>query len=397
MIKKILIRLIHFDKVSFDQSLINTILIIGILIGFTSIFVNFLANVNFAVHLMNLFALGTYGVFYYRTRIKGLYNQTVLPIVIMSLLMIDGLWITAGGLASPMVFYTYLSSTCFIIFTNSRTGLIVAIISILNLIALIVMEAYTDWVIPYPDSQVKFIDMGMSSVITLLLMILLIRWLKINYQMEQDRANERSEKVEILLRELHHRVKNNLQIISSLWGLQMMRLDNEEAKYAANAGKERIRAMSLIHQKLYQTDQFTKINIKEYIDNLVLELTDSYGYKDKAHIQIDVPPDEFDIDTTLPLGLIINELTSNAFKYAFENVEKPILVLRLWKSSKSEYTLFIQDNGKGLPPHFSIAETSSFGLRLVNLLVKQIKGNLTQNYDNGLTYQISFQHESAKF
>ena len=223
------------------------------------------------------------------------------------------------------------------------------------------------------------------SVISLIIVIGLLIWVYFTYQ----KVKFKNHKIEMLMRELHHRVKNNLQVISSLLGLQSMKLEDHKAQKAVREGKERIRAMSLIHQKLYQDENITSINIKDYMENLVDELAASYGYKDKAQLSIAIPDIDMDADTTLPLGLIVNELVSNAFKYAFSDIEKPVLALSL-EEKKDEFHLILTDNGKGLPMNFSFDNAQSFGLKLVNLLVKQLKGQLNVSSQDGLSFQIVF-------
>lgn len=226
-------------------------------------------------------------------------------------------------------------------------------------------------------------------IVFVFVFILLILSLVLIYAFRNIR--HKNLKIETLMRELHHRVKNNLQVISSLLGLQSMKLEDKAAKKAVSEGKGRIRAMSLIHQKLYQNQEVTSLNIKEYINNLVLELAQSYGYKEKTNIIIEAPEKDFDADTSLPIGLIINELVSNAFKYAFDNVKKPQLMLNLKAVDGKYYMLLISDNGKGLPSDFQMEKTTSFGMKLVNLLVKQLKGTMEVSNENGLSYEIKFQ------
>ncbi|MFZ9045716.1 MAG: histidine kinase dimerization/phosphoacceptor domain -containing protein [Cyclobacteriaceae bacterium] len=223
------------------------------------------------------------------------------------------------------------------------------------------------------------------SVVGLLLVGGLLVWLYRVYQ----RVDSKNKKIEMLMRELHHRVKNNLQVISSLLGLQSMKLEDADAQKAVAEGKERIRAMSLIHQKLYQEENVTAVNIKEYMQNLVSELSNSYGYHDKAKIIVDVPDLAMDADTTLPLGLIVNELVSNAFKYAYKDIEKPVLELKFIQENKLS-KLLIKDNGKGMPVGFDLSSAQSFGLKLVNLLAKQLNGNITVRQEGGLEYLVSF-------
>lgn len=197
-------------------------------------------------------------------------------------------------------------------------------------------------------------------------------------------------KIETLMRELHHRVKNNLQIISSLLGLQSMKLEDESAIKAVNEGKGRIRAMSLIHQKLYQTDEVTCLDIREYLTSLTAELVSAYGFQDRINLDIIAPSKSFDADRMLPIGLVINELVSNTFKYAFKDVDKPQLIIEL-RLLQENYLLIIEDNGPGLPKGFDLEKAESFGLKLVNILVEQMKGTLDYSKEEKSSrFQIQF-------
>jgi two-component sensor histidine kinase len=195
------------------------------------------------------------------------------------------------------------------------------------------------------------------------------------------KVKQRNLQIETLMRELHHRVKNNLQVISSLLGLQSMQLQNEDAKKAVNEGKERIRAMSLIHQRLYSGKETTVLNFKEYIEILVGEIAQSYGYSSKANIRINIPEMSLDVDKSM---------VSNAFKYAFEDIEEPMLELTMVPTVDNQYCLTISDNGPGVESDFDINQSKSFGLKLVRILTKQIRGKLEVEYNNGLIYSLNF-------
>jgi two-component sensor histidine kinase len=205
------------------------------------------------------------------------------------------------------------------------------------------------------------------------------------------KVHAKNQKIEMLMRELHHRVKNNLQVISSLLGLQSMKLQDAIAKQAVSEGKQRIKAMSLIHQKLYQQDEVSALDVNEYISALVNDLADSFGFRDKGRVIIDVPSISLNADTSLPIGLIVNELVTNALKYAFRDIEEPILELKLIQQTNSSYMLFVRDNGPGLPANFDLTKAESFGLKLVNILIKQLNASIEWVYEDGLQYQISFQ------
>lgn len=225
------------------------------------------------------------------------------------------------------------------------------------------------------------------SVITILITLsVLLVVLSVNKKIKFQKLQ-----IETLMRELHHRVKNNLQVISSLLGLQSSKLEDASAQKAVEEGQERIRAMSLIHQKLYQQDDVSSVDVKEYLETLVTEISESYGYASKAELKIRVPKIPMDVDTTMPLGLIVNELVSNSFKYAFQEIEKPILELELIENPKGSYLFSVKDNGSGLPSGFSLEKASSFGLKLVRLLVRQLDANLEIDQSEGLAYKIEFQ------
>jgi two-component sensor histidine kinase len=223
---------------------------------------------------------------------------------------------------------------------------------------------------------------ALFSVVLIGLMVVLIFTFR--------KIRHKNRRIQTLMRELHHRVKNNLQVVSSLLGLQSMKLKDPVARKAVSEGKDRLRAMSLIHQKLYQNEDAISLNIKEYISNLVTELAQSYGYQNKTRFILDIPSIELDADNTLPLGLIVNELVSNTFKYAFKHVDEPELEIKLLQEGEKDFSFLLRDNGPGFPDGFDIDQANSFGTKLVSILVKQLNGTMTINQENGLTYRINF-------
>lgn len=229
-----------------------------------------------------------------------------------------------------------------------------------------------------------------ASIIIITIFLSLVVVLSILLWRSRMVVANKNKKIETLMRELHHRVKNNLQVISSLLGLQSMKLEDENAIKAVNEGKSRIRAMSLIHQKLYQTDEVTSLDIREYLTSLIAELVSAYGFQDRIDLEIIAPSESFDADRTLPIGLIINELVSNCFKYAFKDVLDPKLRIEL-RALQYQYLLIIEDNGPGLPKGFDLKKAESFGLKLVNILVKQMKGTLDYSKEEKSSrFQIQF-------
>ncbi|MEP4091900.1 histidine kinase dimerization/phosphoacceptor domain -containing protein [Reichenbachiella sp.] len=209
---------------------------------------------------------------------------------------------------------------------------------------------------------------------------------------EKNKAIEESlHEKESLLKEIHHRVKNNLQVISSLLNMQSRGTDSPEMLEVIQEGQSRVKAMSLIHQKLYQTDNLSEIDFQDYISQLIDQLATLYKKKElKVENQVEAREIMLDIDTAIPLGLILNELISNAYKYAFSSERKGLIQIDLKRLDDGQLQLNVSDNGDGLPEDFDLEATKSLGLKLVNILTKQLNGELSYESKNGSRFKIIF-------
>ena len=208
-----------------------------------------------------------------------------------------------------------------------------------------------------------------------------------------DRALRQSlEEKELLLKEIHHRVKNNLQTISSLLYLQSLSTENEQQVAVIREARSRVTSMGLIHQKLYQSADIASIPFLDYVQSLIEFLKESYGVDpDRVHIGIEVqPPDlSLDIDTGIPCGLIISELVTNALKYAFRGRAGGTIRIRIARDGEW-YTLSVSDDGVGLPADFDPANVRTLGMTLVTGLVGQLDGTLGIGKGPGTTVNIRF-------
>lgn len=207
--------------------------------------------------------------------------------------------------------------------------------------------------------------------------------------------NKALKEKELLVREVHHRVKNNFQIVSSLLELQSKGIEDEKALELANEGKNRVKSMALIHQKLYQNNSGL-VDFDEYIRLLVNELSALYKSKNKIETKITSKNMSFDVDTAIPLGLIINEIITNSYKYAFNLNKENKLLISINKQDDENFKLVIEDNGPGLSSDFEVKKAKSLGLRLVNRLVKQLHGNLSLSNENGARFEIIFKDVHAR-
>jgi PAS domain S-box-containing protein len=206
---------------------------------------------------------------------------------------------------------------------------------------------------------------------------------------ENNIKSSLSEK-KILLQEIHHRVKNNMQIISSLLNLQIQYVDEEEARNVLKESQNRVKSMAMIHEKLYQSNDLTRINFVDYIESLISNLFYSYNVRTSIIKSILLIDDvSLNIETAVPCGLIISEIVSNSLKYAFPNLKGGNIVVSL-KAKEDEYELIVKDNGIGLPDEIDLNNLESLGLRLVKSLSDQIDGKLKINRENGTEFNIKF-------
>ncbi|MGV3630531.1 MAG: sensor histidine kinase [Bacteroidota bacterium] len=197
---------------------------------------------------------------------------------------------------------------------------------------------------------------------------------------------------ELLLKEIHHRVKNNLQIISSMLSLQTKNISDEKAKFAILEGKERIQAIALIHQKLYLDNSFATIEMDEYLGDLIRQLSNSYNEEaEKIKISLKTNRIVLNIDTVVPLGLIICELVTNAFKYAFTNKSGGTLRIEINYAENDAYVLNVKDNGVGMKENFMFLESQTLGVEIVTALTEQLDGEITYKSDeSGTAIKIKF-------
>ncbi|MGZ3864698.1 MAG: PAS domain S-box protein [Bacteroidia bacterium] len=195
---------------------------------------------------------------------------------------------------------------------------------------------------------------------------------------------------EILLKEIHHRVKNNLQVISSILNLQTAYLKDKHTINILKECQNRIKTMAFIHESLYQNKDFSQINFSEYIVTLVKNLFYSFeANQQKIRANFDVEPILLNLDTSIPCGLIVNELVSNALKYAFKETQEGVIFVEL-KKVNDKIKMTIADNGKGIPPEINYKNTETLGLQLVNTLTEQINGTISMKQNKGTIFEIIF-------
>lgn len=197
----------------------------------------------------------------------------------------------------------------------------------------------------------------------------------------------------VLLKEIHHRVKNNLQLVSSLLKLQAYTSDNKEFHNAISASQGRIKSMALVHENLYHTKTLSEINIKEYLNTLLNnKVSEINDYKNNIKFEIASPKVNLDIEHMLPIGLIINELVTNSIKYALKETHKCEICIELTNHKENQFCLTYKDNGPGLPEEAKKNNLKGLGLELVDSFVSQLEGTIkAKSNSQGLAYFINFE------
>jgi two-component sensor histidine kinase len=193
----------------------------------------------------------------------------------------------------------------------------------------------------------------------------------------------------MMLKEIHHRVKNNLQIISSLLNLQSGNVSDDKDLKLFIESRDRVRSMAMIHEKLYQSENLSKINFKYYLENLSQQLLMSYDLSGKVKLNFDCDDVFMGIETAVPCGLLVNEIITNSMKHAFPDELSGNINITL--KAYDDYELIISDDGIGLPNDINMEESNSLGLQIINNLINQIDGSIEFNNSHGTQFKIKFQ------
>ncbi len=211
-------------------------------------------------------------------------------------------------------------------------------------------------------------------------------------QMEKDKLEKANERIHVLIKEIHHRVKNNLQVVASLLRLQSETIEDPKLQQVFGQSQSRVASMALIHEKLYKGDDLVQLDLAQYLKELFAELVQLNNVRDSIRYRTTI--DEglaLDLDTMVPLGLVLNELITNSFKHAFEGRDDGLINLRIARVSEREFDLIYSDNGRGMPPEKLTHDGATLGMSLIDSLVEQLNGYLTVESDaKGTRYHIRF-------
>lgn len=241
------------------------------------------------------------------------------------------------------------------------------------------------------EASISKLDIAGSTVLTVILR-------DVSERKEAERKLRAAlEEKEILLREVHHRVKNNLQVVSSLLNLQARATRDPEIAKAFEESQNRVQSMALIHEQLYESHDLSNIDFPDYIRQLSSRLFRSYQVRaDRIELKTEIADVRIGVDLAVPCGLILNELVSNSLKYAFPEGQAGAISIRVERMHDSSAVLTVADDGVGLPPEVGFWSTKTLGLRLVRSLVRQLDGEIDVAGPPGAEYRIRFSVDGAR-
>ncbi len=319
---------------------------------------------------------------------------------LLSLLSTLLITFNSGGIQSPFIFVLGLIVLAGYISTSVFGRIYLsAIITVIVLIFSLTVLA-PSWIVDTVPAESK----DFFSLMSLLFSVYLLggifgkNLLKTHHRLKRTKrkVETKIQEKETLLKEVHHRVKNNLQTISSLLSLQLRNIDDTAIKKMLRSSQNRVIAMAMIHEMLYQREDNSQIDYGNYVQELVEYLVRSIkGTSTNIDIDIDIPNMKFNIDTAIPLGLLVNEAVTNTLKYGLAQDSRGLILIKMRKSEQDDFILNIGDNGVGFSKEITHKNSNSLGLKLINNLVRQLQGSLIRDVSKkGTHYIIRFREIS---
>ncbi len=310
------------------------------------------------------------------------------------------------GWNSGFYYFMFLLPTVFILNATWKTWMLIffnCTIILLTSALKIYLSNYSE-IHPLDASSLEYISLiNLTGTGTVLILIMVYfsrtisfkdkALIQVNAELEIQNKEifEQYKHLQLLMKEMHHRVKNNLQIISSLMSLQERSVKDKDVIAVLNESKRRVEAIALIHQKLYQNENEYQVDFKSYLEEI---MSNQQLINKKVRCKVKSEGIMLDLDTAVPLGIIISEMITNAHKHAYKNIEKPTLITTLSRVDDN-YQIIIRDNGIGLPKDFNMYETKSLGFEIITALADQIEANIEFSNSPGAQFSIKFKNKTS--
>jgi len=374
-------------RVNYISSILS--IIFGIICIFFLKITQVIPTTFIAFGMLNL----TNTIMFHKHKMLGLtYNITSIMALAASVIIT----IFSGGINSPFIFVLAL-----IVFAGYITTKVYGQVYLnLNLLIIILIFSQSIAEFTFTENVVPAESKNLFALFSILFSVYLLggvigkNLLKAHNELHKIRnENEaRIKEKDTLLKEIHHRVKNNLQTVSSLLSLQSRSIEEPRIKSLIKSSQNRVISMAMVHEMLYMRHDLSKIEYKSYVEELTDYLIRSFkGTENNIVLNINIPDIKLGIDTAIPLGLLINEVITNALKYGIKDNDTGEIHIELVKLNKKDYVLNIGDNGAGFSELISHKNTKSLGLKLINNLARQLKGSINRDSSkNGTNYIVKF-------
>jgi len=333
------------------------------------------------------------------------HKNLIITYNIVSIMTLTGATIItlySGGINSPFIFVLALIVVAGYVSTRSYGSLY------LNLNLLIIVLIYSQSITDYSftTNVVPEQSKNLFALVSVLFSVYLIGGVfgknllhaHHNLYKSKKEIESRIHEKETLLKEIHHRVKNNLQTVSSLLSLQSRNIEDAEMKSMIKSSQNRVISMAMVHEMLYMRNDLSKIEYKSYVKELSEYLIRSLkGSENNVKLNLNIENVKLGIDTAIPLGLLINETITNSLKYGIKDNEEGIISIELKRENFKDYVLRIGDNGCGIPDKVTFKNTKSLGLKLIQNLARQLQGTIKRDFSKkGTNYVLRFQEGEQK-
>lgn len=370
--------------------------------------INYLIGMNMMTVWPGVFGSVLSALMFWLGRYKRWFTSTTIIIYTIGTMFILGsMYFYNGGSSGTVFYFIVMLLNMYLLMAQRSLQLFVYLMLSGVILALFLVEIFMpEIIIPYRSNEERLADHFATTLYSIFFTTIIIRIFKNSYdndrqlilaqKEELERVNEstlrKNEYIESLIKEIHHRVKNNLQIISGLMYLQSNRIEDATARKAFEEGRNRVDAIALVHQKLYMDNDLAKVNIEEYLKILCDTIAMSFGKEGTMTIGTSLEDKTIDIDIAIPVGLIVNELVTNSYKHAFGKTQRPTVNVSFNDSADGNYTLTVSDNGSGMAED-ALTNSYSFGMKLVRILLSQLDGSMTVLSEDGTVIAIELKRK----
>lgn len=386
-----------------EERIFNSLMLLTFLFGSLSTIYNILLENQPSLTACSILGGFVGAISYYYSFQTGNYRAIVSKFVVFLFVIMIVSWLTNAGTGGAGAFFFFLLVTIGVLLMNKRFfPFMVAIVT--ALIGLMAVEYYfPTFLVGYANETQHFWDVSISLLICIVFNGTMIHLVFGQYLQEKRRNEEllvqairdkdelekSNECNRVLLKEVYHRTKNNMLVIISMLNLRAMNVEDPNFRQLAMDTEHKIRAMALVHEQLYQSENLRNLDFEKYLRNMAKTLVSSATNNDQIEVEIDCNSQTLSIDIAVPLGLVINEIITNALKHAFPDNMKGKIQITMRAVDINNIELSIGDNGIGLPDDFNPVLSKSLGMQINNSIIKQqLKGTIDISKDNGTRYTI---------